>query len=111
MLYCHMPCHALTIPCTQERHILNQIPQFVQFCREQKLALIAALPLAQGAVLSSKELHHPEMTPAQAALHWNMQQQVAVIPGVDTIEQVRHACTVDTMHCTIPYLRWIQSSK
>merc|ERR1719231_1927213 len=32
------------------------------------------------------------MTPAQAALHWNIKRHVAVIPGVDVLEHITENC-------------------
>ena len=39
---------------------------------------------------------HPTLTPPQAALHWNMVRDVAVIPGVDTVEHIVENCAVLT---------------
>lgn len=76
----------------QERHPLNQIPEYVRFCDQNKMALFAAVPLAKGDALSSKVMVHPEMTPAQACLHWNMSQNVAVVPGVESLEHIKENC-------------------
>ena len=85
----------------QERHVLNQIDDFKAFCDARKLPLMAAIPLATGDVLDSKHLAHPEMTPAQAALHWNITQGVAVIPGADCIEHIiENAATASKLHIT-----------
>ena len=90
----HRPCLV-----QQERHILNQVPEFKAYCDEKKLALVAAVPLAVGEVLDSKHLVHDEMTPAQAALHWNIKSNVSVIPGADTIEQLIENCaTMSKLH-------------
>ena len=69
----------------QERHVHNQINAFKDFCDARRLPLMAAVPLATGEVLDSAHLTHPDMPPVQAALHWNVTQGVAVIPGVDCI--------------------------
>ena len=83
----------------QERHVLNQIDDFKAFCDARKLPLMAAIPLATGDVLDSKHLAHPEMTPAQAALHWNITQGVAVIPGADCIGHIiENAATASKLH-------------
>jgi diketogulonate reductase-like aldo/keto reductase len=85
----------------QERHVHNQINDFKAFCDARKLPLMAAVPLATGDVLDSSHLAHPEMTPAQAALHWNVSQGVAVIPGADCIAHVvENAATASKLHLT-----------
>ena len=76
----------------QERHILNQVGEFKSFCDVRKMAMIAAVPLATGDVLDSKHLAHDGMTPAQAALHWNIVSDVSVIPGAETLEQIIENC-------------------
>ena len=76
--------------------VSTQIPDYVQFCKDHKLALMAAVPLAAGEVLTSKTLVHEDMTAAQAALHWNMVQGVAVVPGAETVEQIIENCATST---------------
>jgi len=85
----------------QERHILNHASEFKAFCDARKIAMIAPVPLATGEVLDSKHLVHEQLTPAQAALHWNIASDVAVIPGADTIEQIIENCaTMQKLHVT-----------
>ena len=84
----------------QERHVLNQIDDFKAVCDARKLPLKAAIPSPRRRP-RLEHLAHPEMTPAQAALHWNITQGVAVIPGADCIEHIiENAATASKLHIT-----------
>jgi diketogulonate reductase-like aldo/keto reductase len=81
----------------QERHIQNHMEDFLAFTDARKLGYIACVPLATGDILDSTYLQaHPTLTPPQAALHWNMVRDVAVIPGVDTIDHIVENCATLT---------------
>ena len=83
----------------QERHILNPVSEFKAFCDARKIAMIAPVPLATGEVLDSAHLVHAQLTPAQAALHWNICSGVSVIPGAETTAQIIENCaTMQKLH-------------
>ncbi len=85
-----------------ERHILNPVDEYLAFVSERKLASIAAVPLGKGDVLDSKCLAHASMTPAQAALQWNISAGVSVIPGVETMEHIVENAATASMLDTTP---------
>ena len=42
---------------------------------------------------------HEQLTPAQAALHWNICEGISVIPGADNLDQIIENCaTMQKLH-------------
>ena len=73
---------------TFEQHILNQAPEMVAFCKENGIAPRAHVCLAKGDVFEAECLQRSDMSPAQAAIKWNVQQGVSACFGVDTLAHI-----------------------
>eukprot|EP00931_Biecheleriopsis_adriatica_P114734 TRINITY_DN90647_c0_g1_i1.p1 TRINITY_DN90647_c0_g1~~TRINITY_DN90647_c0_g1_i1.p1 ORF type:complete len:1039 (-),score=140.37 TRINITY_DN90647_c0_g1_i1:16-2967(-) len=71
-----------------EHHPFCQNRDMVEYCHSLGIACIASIPLAKGSVVQSKYFQHTNMTPAQCALRWNLQQGVSVIPGAQSESQI-----------------------
>ena len=73
---------------TFESSILAPMPEMVAFCKENRIAPRAIVALCKGDCLGSECLQRADMTPAQAALKWHIQQGVTPCFGNDTLDHI-----------------------
>ena len=71
-----------------ETHILAPMPEMVAFLKENRIVPRAIVALCKGEVLESEGLKRSDMTPAQAALRWHIQQGVTPCFGNDTLAHI-----------------------
>ena len=81
---------------TFESSIHAPMPDMVAFCKENRMLPRAHVALCKGDVLDSECLKRSDMTPAQAALKWHVQQGVVPCFGNDTLAHIEENMKVQT---------------
>ena len=71
-----------------EAHILHHQQAIYDLCRREKIAFLAHTPLGQGSVLDQQSLGHDTLSPAQAALRFNLDRGVSVLPGAEKLSEI-----------------------
>ena len=71
-----------------EAHILHHQQAILELCRREKIAFLAHTPLGQGSVLDQQSLGHDTLSPAQAALRFNLDRGVSVLPGAEKLSEI-----------------------
>ena len=90
-------CRHRPVMATFEQHLLNHCPEMVAFCKDKKIAPRAHVSLAKGDVFELPCCVRDDMSPAQAAIKWHIQQDVAACFGVDTLEHIIEDFKVPSM--------------
>jgi hypothetical protein len=71
-----------------EAHILHHQQAIYDLCLKEKIAFLAHTPLGQGSVLDQQSLGHDTLSPAQAALRFNLDRGVSVLPGAEKLSEI-----------------------
>lgn len=71
-----------------EAHILHHQQALIDLCRREKIAFLAHTPLGQGSVLDSESLKHDTLSPAQAAIRFNTDRGVSVLPSAEKLTEL-----------------------
>lgn len=81
---------------TFESSLLAPMPEMVAFLKQHRIMPRAHLALCKGDVLEAECLKRSDMTPAQAALKWHIQQGVTPCFGHDTLAHIEENFQVQT---------------
>ena len=71
-----------------ESHIHHHQQAILELCRREKIAFLAHTPLGQGTVLDNASLAHDTLSAAQAALRFNLDRGVSVLPGAEKLSEI-----------------------
>ena len=82
---------------TFESHLLNQQSTMVQFCKDHRIAPRAHVSLGKGDVFELPCCKRDDMSPAQAAIKWHLQDDVSACFGVDTLEHIEQNFKVPSL--------------
>ena len=91
-------------PCVHqfEHHPLNPWPEMLALCAQHSIACMASVPLCQGESFNSVSVRKAAeslssadqaVSLAQTVLLWNIAQDVSVIPGAASLDQISEAST------------------
>ena len=81
---------------TFETSLLAPMPEMVEFLKANRIVPRAIVALCKGDVLDSACLKRADMTPAQAALKWHIQQGVTPCFGNDTLAHIEENMKAQT---------------